>query len=166
MVHAGLLPLPDGVPGSPSGTGTTPTADDWVLLLEGWVRYLRTTGRDDEVVERIREVLPSVGYQLTKRGIRRGRSPVDRVLARSEAKTVALTEIVEAEHRNLGHRLRMLVLCDHERATATLPADLDGVLVPAGRLRPARAGAPRAARARTCTRCSSPAGPWPGRRRR
>ena len=73
-------------------------------------------------------MLPSVGYQLTKRGIRRGRSPVDRVLARSEAKTYALTEIVQAEHRNLGDRLRMLVLCDHERATATLPADLAGVV--------------------------------------
>ena len=76
----------------------------------------------------MRAVLPSVGYQLTRRGIRRGRSPVDRVLARSEAKVVALTEIVAAEHRNLGPRMRMLVLCDHERATATLPADLDGVL--------------------------------------
>ena len=72
------------------------------------------------------------------RGIRTGRSPVDRVLARSEAKVVALTEIVAAEHRNLGQRMRMLVLCDHEQATATLPADLDGVLT----RRPARPGWP------------------------
>ena len=127
MVHAGLLALPEGAR-LEERHRHDPTADDWVLLVEGWVGLLRTTGRDDAVVERIRAVLPSVGYQLTRRGIRRGRSPVDRVLARSEAKTVALSQIVAAEHANLGSRLRMLVLCDHEQATATLPADLAGVL--------------------------------------
>ena len=122
--------------GSPSSTGTTPTADDWVLLIERLGAHLldRTGARRRRSCERVRAVLPSVGYQLTRRGIRRGRSPVDRVLARSEAKTVALAQIVQAEHRNLGDRLRMLVLCDHERATATLPADLDGVRRRAGRL--------------------------------
>jgi superfamily II DNA or RNA helicase len=129
MVHAELLPRPEGVRLAERHRHD-PTADDWMLLLEGWVALLRTTDRDDAVLERIREVLPSVGYQLTKRGIRRGRSPVDRVLARSEAKTVALSQIVEAEHANLGNRLRMLVLCDHEQATATLPAQLDGVISP------------------------------------
>ncbi len=129
MVHAELLPRPGGVRLAERHRHD-PTADDWMLLLEGWVALLRTTDRDDAVLERIRAVLPAVGYQLTKRGIRRGRSPVDRVLARSEAKTVALSQIVAAEHANLGSRLRMLVLCDHEQATATLPADLDGVLSP------------------------------------
>jgi len=129
MVHAELLPRPDGVRLAERHRHD-PTADDWMLLLEGWAALLRTTDRDAAVLERIRDVLPSVGYQLTKRGIRRGRSPVDRVLARSEAKTVALSQIVEAEHANLGNRLRMLVLCDHEQATATLPSDLDGVISP------------------------------------
>ncbi|QWZ09216.1 DEAD/DEAH box helicase family protein [Nocardioides panacis] len=127
MVHAGLMTLPDGARLSERHRHD-PGAEDWVLLLEGWAAHLRTTGEDDAVLERIRAVLPSVGYQLTRRGIRRGRSPVDRVLARSEAKVVALTEIVGAERRGLGERMRMLVLCDHEQATATLPADLDGVL--------------------------------------
>ena len=127
MVHAGLMALPPGARLSERHRHD-PSADDWVLLLEGWAAHLRTTGEDEAVLERIRAVLPSVGYQLTRRGIRRGRSPVDRVLARSEAKVAALTEIVEAEHRGLGERMRMLVLCDHEQATATLPADLDGVL--------------------------------------
>src|SRR5690606_29250914 len=72
--------------------------------------------------------LPSIGYQLTKRGIRRGRSPVDRVLARSEAKTDAAVQILAAEAANLSSRLRSLVLCDHEQASATLPARLRGVL--------------------------------------
>ena len=127
MVHAGLLALPDGARLTEAHRHT-PTADDWVLLIEGWVQHLRGTGRDDDIVDRVRAVLPSVGYQLTRGGIRRGRSPVDRVLARSEAKTLALTQIVQVEHLNLGDRLRMLVLCDHERAAATLPVDLRGVV--------------------------------------
>ena len=94
MVHAGLMALPAGARLSERHRHD-PTADDWVLLLDGWAAHLRDTGEDDAVLERIREALPSVGYQLTRRGIRRGRSPVDRVLARSEAKVVALTEIVE-----------------------------------------------------------------------
>ena len=127
MVHAGLLRLPPGARLTERHRHA-PTAADWVVLLDGWVRQLAATGRDDALVERVRLVLPSVGYQLTKRGIRRGRTPVDRVLARSEAKPQALAEIAAAEQRNLGDRLRLLVLCDHERASATVPADLEGVL--------------------------------------
>ena len=59
--------------------------------------------------------------------MRRGRTSVDRVLARSGAKSRALVEIVAAEHRSLGERLAMLVICDHENATATVAADLRGV---------------------------------------
>ena len=50
------------------------------------------------------------------------------MLARSESKTTAVVEICAHEHLNLAERMRMLVLCDHERAGATLPADLDGVI--------------------------------------
>jgi hypothetical protein len=55
---------------------------------------------------------------------------VDRVLARSEAKTDALVEIVSLEHRNLGDRLRMLVLSDHEKVSSVLPVDLHEVMPP------------------------------------
>ena len=85
---------------------------------------------DQELLDSIRAALPSVGYQLTRRGIRRGRSPVDRVIARSEAKTSAAAEILAAEHAQLGDRLRALILTDHERATATLPARLRDVISP------------------------------------
>ena len=128
--HAGLLRLPPGARMAEEHR-TKPTADDWCLLIEDWLQgHLTKTGKpeDEQVVEAVRRALPSVGYQWTKRGIRRGRSPVDRVLARSESKTAAVVAIVGAEHRNLGEGLRMLVLCDHERAGATLPADLTGVL--------------------------------------
>ena len=128
--HAGMLRLPPGARMAEEHR-TRPTADDWCLLIEDWLQgHLTRTGKpeDEQVVEAVRRALPSVGYQWTKRGIRRGRSPVDRVLARSESKTAAVVAIVGAEHRNLGEGLRMLVLCDHERAGATLPADLTGVL--------------------------------------
>ena len=52
--------------------------------------------------------------------MRKGRSSVDRVLARSESKSRAMVEIVSAEHRNLGDRLAMLVICDHEAAPSTV----------------------------------------------
>ncbi len=110
---------------------SAPTADDWVLLVDDWLTgRLTKTGlaQDEQVVEAVRRALPSVGYQWTKRGIRRGRSPVDRVLARSASKTAAVVEICAHEHLNLAERMRMLVLCDHERAGATLPADLTGVI--------------------------------------
>ena len=128
--HVGLLRLPPGARLAEEHR-TAPTADDWCLLIDDWLRgHLTRTGvpEDEQVVEAVRRALPSVGYQWTKKGIRRGRSPVDRVLARSESKTAAVVEIVGAEHRNLGDGLRMLVLCDHERAGATLPADLPGVI--------------------------------------
>lgn len=132
MHRAGHLALPDGARLTEQHRHE-PTADDWVLLVDDWMRRHLTQSTcpdDQEVVAAVRRVLPSVGYRWTRHGIRKGRSPVDRVLARSAAKTDAVPTIVAAEHRAIGDRLRMLVLCDHERATATLPADLDGVLAP------------------------------------
>ena len=123
MAHAGLLRQPDGARLSERHRPRA-TADDWVLLVGDWLEHTEQPGLETA----LRRALPSVGYQLTRRGIRRARSPVDRVLARSESKTRAVPSIVAAEHRNLADRLRMLVLCDHEHATATLPADLQGVL--------------------------------------
>ncbi|MCW2766269.1 MAG: hypothetical protein JWO11_2228 [Nocardioides sp.] len=130
MHHAGMLALPPGARMTEEGR-SAPTADDWVVLIDDWLTEHLTRTRlpaDDAVVEAVRRALPSVGYQWTRRGIRRGRSPVDRVLARSESKMAAVVQIVGAERRNLGERLRMLVLCDHERAGAMLPADLTGVI--------------------------------------
>ena len=128
--HVGMIALPSGARMQEEHR-SAPTADDWVLLVDDWLtgRLVKTgLPEDDQVVEAVRRALPSVGYQWTKRGIRRGRSPVDRVLARSESKTRAVVEICAHEHLNLAERMRMLVLCDHERAGATLPADLTGVI--------------------------------------
>ncbi len=128
--HVGMIGLPSGARMQEEHR-SAPTADDWVLLVDDWLTgRLTRTGlpQDEQVVEAVRRALPSVGYQWTRRGIRRGRSPVDRVLARSESKTAAVVEICAHEHLNLAERMRMLVLCDHERAGATLPADLTGVI--------------------------------------
>lgn len=132
MHHADLLDLPDGARPTEEHR-RAPSAEDWVLLVSDWVtRHLSVSEdpADAAIVEEVRRALPAVGYHLTRRGIRRGRTPTDRVLARSEAKTFAAADIVAAEHRALGERLRELVLCDHERASATLPIALDGVLAP------------------------------------
>lgn len=130
LSHVGLLALPDGARMLEQHR-RDPDADDWVVLLNDWVLTHVTRSDDDRdaaVLARIRAALPSVGYVLTRRGVRRGRTPVDRVLARSHAKTTAAVEIVTGELAVLGARTRLLVLCDHERASATLPTGLQGVL--------------------------------------
>ncbi|WP_110182542.1 DEAD/DEAH box helicase family protein [Nocardioides solisilvae] len=128
--HAGLVRLPTGARLLEEHR-RPPTVEDWVLLLQDWLGKQVAPSddpRDVEALEVVRRALPSVGHQWTRHGVRRGRSGVDRVLARSEAKTTATVEIVATEAAELGSRLRMLVLCDHERASATLPTGLHGVL--------------------------------------
>ena len=130
MRYAGLLRLADDVPMGEQHRHA-PTADDWALLIDDWYDACLVASvddRDQDVREALRRSLPAVGYQLTKRGMRKGRSSVDRVLARSESKSRAMVEIISAEHRNLGDRLAMLVICDHEAAAATVGIDLKGVL--------------------------------------
>lgn len=125
MHHAGLLPLPHGARLGEEHR-RPPTADDWVALIGDYAIRALPDGSPRRAA--IRAALPSVGYQLTTRGVRGGRSPIDRVLARSEAKTRAVREILAAEADALGDRLRAVVMCDYERATATLPSRLEGVL--------------------------------------
>ncbi len=128
--HAGLLALPPGARPTEEHR-RDPGADDWVALVGDWVtgHLLRSREPADlEALEGVRRALPAVGHVLTRAGVRRGRSPIDRVLARSEAKTTATVEIARVEQLALGEDRRLLVLCDHERATATLPVDLVGVL--------------------------------------
>lgn len=128
--HVDLLRLPPGA--SPSEQHRRdPDTDDWALLIDDWMRHhLKTSAdpEDIELAEAIRRALPAIGYRWTRSGIRAGRSPVDRVIAYSAAKPQATTEIICAEAANLGERLRMLVLCDFESLTATLPADLSTVI--------------------------------------
>jgi superfamily II DNA or RNA helicase len=127
--NAGLLAVPAGARLREEHR-VAPTADDWVALIGDWVKgCLTRSGEpgDEDVVDRIRRVLPSVGYQLTKTGIRRGRSAVDRLIALSAAKTDACVQVVRAEQATLGDRTRVLVLCDHESASAQAPDSIRAV---------------------------------------
>jgi superfamily II DNA or RNA helicase len=129
LANAGMLTVPTGARLREEHR-VAPTADDWVALIGDWVKgCLSRSGvaADEGVVDRIRAVLPSVGYQLTKTGIRRGRSAVDRLIALSSAKTDACVQVVRAEQATLGERTRVLVLCDHESATAQAPDSIRAV---------------------------------------
>ena len=130
LSHAGMLALPAGARVREEHRHR-PDADDWVEVIDDWVRHgLRasTQQRDIDAVDAIARTLPSVGYRLTRHGIRRGRSPVDRVLARSAAKADACVEVVAAEHAALGERARVLVVCDFESASARAPESVRAVL--------------------------------------
>lgn len=123
MHHAGLLALPEGARLTERHR-RAPTVEDWMALIDDWATRLD----DPDIADALRRALPSVGYVWTRRGVRRGRTPTDRVLARTAAKASACVDIVTAEHAALGGRLRQLVLCDHEEARAVVPAELFGVL--------------------------------------
>lgn len=126
----GLLALPPGAQLREEHR-CAPTAEDWVALLGDYAAGClgrSSDPRDAAAVDAIRAALPSIGYQLTRRGVRAAQSPVDRVLARSGAKTDAAVEIAAAEAGELGAQLRALVLCDFESAGATPSARLAGVL--------------------------------------
>jgi superfamily II DNA or RNA helicase len=127
--HAGLCALPDGARPLERHRHP-PRAEDWTALIGDYARSCLDSGsdRDRAARERLRAALPSVGYHLTRHGVRAGASPADRVLARSAAKSHATAGILAAESGSLGARLRALVLCDHEHAAARAPASLRGVL--------------------------------------
>ena len=69
-----------------------PSAEDWVRLLGDWLLHHvaeSDDAADTEVLAVVKAALPSVGYQWTRRGVRRGRSPLDRVRAPADAKPPA-----------------------------------------------------------------------------
>ena len=128
--HDGLTSRPPGSRGR-EHYRTAATADDWARVIGEFVREVLIDSddpKDVQALRRLRSALPSVGFRLTESGVQRGRSPVDRVIARSAAKSRATVEILAAELADITNRLRALVVVDHEKATATLPADLTGVM--------------------------------------
>ena len=139
LVHAGLLELPLGAL-LHERHRQPPVAEDWRLFLDDWLlNCIGPRGQvegemgagDRAVLESVRRTLPAIGYVWTQTGIRTGRGTVDRVTARSAAKQGAVAGIVSSEASNLGERARILVLCDHERATATTRARVTDDATPA-----------------------------------
>ena len=104
------------------------------MLLEDWVlRSLDGQASPEAAARReaVAAALRDLGFQLTRTGIRRGASDVDRLLLGSAAKPIALAEVLGAEAEARGTELRALVLCDAELTGARPDGELRGILDPA-----------------------------------
>jgi superfamily II DNA or RNA helicase len=109
------------------------TAGDWVALIGDYcLGALRQSEQpaDQQAWEQVHRGLLSLGYVLTRQGVRSYVSPVDRVLLLSASKATAALDILDAEAHALGDRLRALMLCDYETAGNELVAQLRGALDP------------------------------------
>ncbi|MCB0918650.1 MAG: DEAD/DEAH box helicase family protein [Actinobacteria bacterium] len=126
LVHVDLLPLPEGARLGEADR-QAPAVEDWVALIEDYGTTVLLE-REPQQWEQLRAALRSVGWTLTSRGARRGRSSVDRVLAKSAAKSDAAVTVLREELAVRGNRLRAAVVTDHEQAAAMPSADLRSVL--------------------------------------
>jgi superfamily II DNA or RNA helicase len=127
------LALPEGAPRG-EAYRRPPDLDDWLVLLEDYaLRCLHTSPEGGAAgrYEAVAAALGELGFRLTRQGIRRGTSEVDRLLTGSQAKALGLVEVLAAEMESRGDALRALVLCDSELAEAKPAALLEGVLDPA-----------------------------------
>ncbi len=108
------------------------TVDEWLVLLETFgLQVLKVSAdpEDQALFRELRQALLPFGISITERGIRHQRSPGDLVLALSESKDEAVTEILRAELGALGPRLRAVVITDFERLSARARR-LKGILDP------------------------------------
>src|SRR5690625_844972 len=91
-----------------------PTTDQRIRVLARYAldRILPNKARAEEW-QWIRSVLVDLGYTLTDRGIRRGRDPVESMLATSEAKDQAVSQILAVERAADPGRIRAVVVHDY-----------------------------------------------------
>jgi superfamily II DNA or RNA helicase len=114
----------------PPGIATRePQFEDWALVSERFALQVLVPSSDEDdhrLLRDLRASLKPFGLTLTERGLRRGRSPVDRVVALSDAKAAAASDVLRLELDALGTKLRAAVVCDYDReqARATLPGSL------------------------------------------
>src|SRR3954470_9425649 len=112
----GGLELPDDAPRG-EGWREPPTLDDWLVLIGDYaVGCLRASPGEaaDRRFDELRVALRDLGFSLTRQGVRRGGSEVDRVLTTSAAKPLGTIEVLAAEAEARGDSLRAVVLCDTE----------------------------------------------------
>ena len=167
LLSAGLS-IPAGAPRG-EAYRQPPDLEDWLVLLEDYALRCLASSETREAGERydaIAAALRELGFQLTRKGIRRGTSEVDRLLTGSQAKALGLVEVLSAELDTRGDALRALVLCDAELASQRPDDALTGVLDPAaGTARHALLAIANDAAPRRCVRCWSPAAGCAARRR-
>ena len=125
--HNGLVDLPEGARVRDEHRQPM-DAQDWAAILADYGRSALLTDPPSPAWEQLRAGMSSVGWTLTRNGARRGQSPVDRVLARSAAKSVAAGFLISQEYLVRGEDLRAIVLTDFENVGATPSADLRAVL--------------------------------------
>jgi len=126
MAHAGLCALPDGARMRDEHRQEV-QVDDWVAVLGDYGRTVLAPANEPGW-EQLRTGLRALGWTMTTRGVRRGQSSIDRVLARSAAKAVAAGYVIAQERLVRGDDLRAIVLTDFENAQAAPPADVRSVL--------------------------------------
>ena len=100
----------------------SPTIDDWMRVLDDFASHkLKTSSSraDHQLFDRIRGAARKLGYGITEQGLRKQASPVDRVLAFSNSKPQAVAKILATEYAALQERLRVVVVTDFERMSAT-----------------------------------------------
>lgn len=114
---SGGLELPDDAPRG-EGWREPPTLDDWLVLISDYAVGCLRAHPGEAAERRLGELqagLRDLGFVLTRQGIRRGGSDVDRVLTSSAAKPIGAIEVLAAEAEARGDRLRAAVLCDAEQ---------------------------------------------------
>ncbi|MEV4418965.1 DEAD/DEAH box helicase family protein [Patulibacter sp. NPDC049589] len=115
------LELPDDAPRG-EGWREPPTLEDWLVLIGDYAVGCLRAHPGDAAERRLTELgvgLRDLGFTLTRQGVRRGASDVDRVLLQSAAKPLAAIEILGAEAEARGGGLRAAVLCDTEHPPAS-----------------------------------------------
>lgn len=109
----------------------SPLLEDWMVLIEDFASHklkLSSDAESHKLFDRIKSAARKLGWGITEQGLRKQASPVDRVLAFSEAKPKAVAEILALEYRVLEDKLRAVVVTDFERMSATSVKSLEGVL--------------------------------------
>ena len=116
-------------------TGAPPDLDDWLVLLEDYaLRCLRPRsgargGR--RATTRSPPRCAQLGFRLTRRGIRRGTSEVDRLLTGSQAKAIGLVEVLGGGDGVARRRACARSCCATPSSPSRARPALGGVLDPA-----------------------------------
>ncbi|MFP4344639.1 MAG: DEAD/DEAH box helicase family protein [Anaerolineales bacterium] len=107
--------------------------EDWIALLERYgldVLRVRFDAGARRSWERLRRILRPFGFNLTDDGVHHVYSPGAMLLGLSESKNEAVAEILRAEDRALGERMRAAVVTDFEKSGSGVQR-LPGILDPA-----------------------------------